>query len=231
MARTDKREGRVKYYRIPALLENDQRKARFGKFADHPMLESVLICEHRIGIEGGPSLNDVTHAEFAKWFESRLLKARQRVAAFKKESRMQYEEMLRVIEAHDGDGVDPRRRIAIEEYHKTPLAIHVHRGVVHPLKSANRLRYNLPLALQYFRERKKVGKKLMKTLFKDEEGIVHWRFRPALDFQKHLEKLYPRHFPATETAESFMMFAKRAGLRFIGPKNAKTRKVSKRLKR
>ena len=223
MARTDKREGRVKYYRIPALLENDQRKARFGKFADHPLLESVLICEDRKGIEGGPSLNDLTHAEFAKWFESRLLKARQRVAAFKKESRMQYEEMLRVIEAHDGDGVDPRRRIAIEEYDKTPLTIHAHRGVVYAVKPT-RLRYVKGTGT-------KVGKKLKKAIFKVEEGIVHWRFRPAVDFQKHLEKLYPRHFPATETAESFMMFAKRAGLKFIGPKNAKTRRISKRLKR
>ena len=222
MARTDKREGRVKYYRIPALLENDQRKARFGKFADHPLLESVLICEDRKGIEGGPSLNDLTHAEFAKWFESRLLKARQRVAAFKKESRMQYEEMLRVIEAHDGDGVDPRRRIAIEEYDKTPLTIHAHRGVVYAVKPT-RLRYVKGTGT-------KVGKKLKKAIFKVEEGIVHWRFRPAVDFQKHLEKLYPRHFPPTETAESFMMFAKRAGLHFVGPKNAKTRKASKRLK-
>jgi hypothetical protein len=223
MARTDKREGRVKYYGIPALQSDDQRRARFGKFADHPLLESVLICENRIGIEGGPSLNDVTPAEFAKWFESRLLKQRQRVAAFKKESRMQYEEMLRVIEAHDGDGVDPRRRIAIEEYDKTPLTIHAYRGVVYAVK---------PTRLRYVKGTgRKVGRKFKKAIFRVEEGIVHWRFRPAVDFQRHLEKLCPRHFPATETAESFMMFAKRAGLKFIGPKNAKTRRISKRLKR
>lgn len=222
MARTDKREGRVKYGGNPIVQNIDQRKARFGKFHDDPFLESVLICEHRKGIEGGPSLNDVTRAEFAKWFESRLLKARQLVAAFKKESRMQYEEMLRVIEAHDGDGVDPRRRIAIEEYHRIPLAIHAHRGVVYAVKPT-RLRYVKGTGT-------KVGKKLKKAIFKVEEGIVHWRFRPAVDFQKHLEKLYPRHFPATETAESFMMFAKRAGLRFVGPKNAKKRRISKRSK-
>ena len=135
---------------------------------------------------------------------------------------MQYEEMLRVIEAHDGDGVDPRRRIAIEEYHKTPLAIQTHRGVVYAVK---------PTRLHYVKGTgRKVGKKLKKAIFKVEEGIVYWRFRPAVDFQRHLEKLCPRHFPPTETAESFMMFAKRAGLRFVGPKNAKTRKVSKRRK-
>lgn len=222
MARTDKREGRVKYYGIPALQENDQRRARFGKFADHPLLESVLICENRIGIEGGPSLSEVTPAEFAKRFESRLIKHRQRVAAFKKESRMQYEEMLRVIEAHDGDGVDPRRRIAIEEYHKIPLAIQTHRGVVYAVKPT-RLRYVKGTGT-------KVGKKLKKAIFRVEEGIVHWRFRPAVDFQRHLETLCPRHFPPTETAESFMMFAKRAGLQFIGPKNAKKRRISKRSK-
>jgi len=222
MARTDKRKGRVKYYGIPALQENDQRRARFGKFADHPLLESVLICENRIEIEGGPCLSEVTPAEFAKRFESRLLKHRQRVAAFKKESRMQYEEMLRVIEAHDGDGVDPRRRIAIEEYHKIPLAIQTHRGVVYAVKPT-RLRYVKGTGT-------KVGKKLKKAIFRVEEGIVHWRFRPAVDFQRHLEKLCPRHFPPTETAESFMMFAKRAGLQFVGPKNAKNRRISKRSK-
>lgn len=227
MARTDKRKGRVKYYNIPALLENDQRKARFGKFADHPLLESVLICEGRIGIEGGPSLNDVTPAtpaEFAKWFESRLLEARQRVAAFKKESRQEHDEMLRAIDMHDGDGVDPRRRIAIEEYHKKPLAFQMHRGVVYAGKGT-RLDYVKTI------EVKEGRKKVKKRIYKITELDLHWRFRPAVDFQKHLEKLYPRHFPATETAESFMMFAKRAGLRFVGPKNAKTRRISKRLKR
>jgi hypothetical protein len=223
MARTDKRKGRVKYYGIPALQENDQQRARFGKFADHPLLESVLVCEVRKGITDPVPLNDLTPAEFAKWFESKMSMHRQRVAAFKKKSRMQYEEMLRVIEAHDGDGVDPRRRIAIEEYHKTPLTIHAHRGVVYAVKHT-RLRYVKGTGT-------KVGKKLKKAIFRVEEGIVHWRFRPAVDFQRHLEKLCPRHFPPTETAESFMMFAKRAGLRFVGAKNAKTRKVSKRLKR
>jgi len=222
MARTDKREGRVKYYGIPALQENDQRRARFGKFADDPLLESVLICEGRAGITGSAPLNDVTPAELAKWFESKMSMHRQRVAAFKKESRMQYEEMLRLIEAHYGDGVDPRRRIAIEEYHKIPLAIQTHRGVVYAAKPT-RLRYVKGTGT-------KVGKKLKKAIFRVEEGIVHWRFRPAVDFQRHLEKLCPQHFPATETADSFMIFAKRAGLRFIGPKNAKTRKISTRLK-
>ena len=223
MARTDKREGRVKYYRIPALQENDQRRARYGKFADHPVLESVLICENRKGIEGGAPLNDLTPAEFAKGFESKILMHRKLVVAFKKKNRKEYDEMLRAIDMNDGDGVDPRRRIAIEEYHKTPLAIQTHRGVVYAVK---------PTQLRYVKGTgTKVGKKLKKAIFKVEEGIVHWRFRPAVDFQKHLEKLYPRHFPYTETAESFMMFAKRAGLKFIGPKNAKTRRISKRLKR
>lgn len=222
MARTDKRQGRVKYGGNPIVQSIDQRKAWFGKFHDDPLLESVLICEHRVGITGSVPLNDVTPAEFAKYIESKMSMHRQRVAVFKKESRMQYEEMLRVIEAHDGDGVDPRRRIAIEEYHKIPLAIHAHRGVVYAVKPT-RLRYVKGTGT-------KVGKKLKKAIFKVEEGIVHWRFRPAVDFQKHLEKLYPRHFPATETAESFMMFAKRAGLRFVGPKNAKKRRISKRSK-
>jgi len=222
MARTDKREGRVKYYGISALQETDQQRARFGKFAVHPLLESVLICEGRAGITGSAPLNDVTPAEFAKWLESKMSMHRQRVEAFKKESRMQYEEMLRVIEAHDGDGVDPRRRIAIEEYHKIPLAIQTHRGVVYAVKPT-RLRYVKGTGT-------KVGKKLKKAIFRVEEGIVHWRFRPAVDFQKHLETLYPRHFPPTETAESFMMFAKRAGLRFVGPKNAKKRRIAKRSK-
>ena len=224
MARTDKREGRVKYYGIPALLSDDQRRARFGKFADDPLLESVLLCEGRAVITGSVPLNDVTPAEFAKSFESKMSMHRQRVAAFKKKSRMQYEEMLRVIEAHEGDGVDPRRRIAIEEYHKIPLAIQSHRGVVYAAKGT-RSDYVKTI------EVKEGRKKVKKNIYKISELDLHWRFRPAVDFQKHLEKLYPRHFPARETAESFMMFAKRAGLKFIGPKNAKTRRISKRLKR
>lgn len=224
MARTDKREGRVKYYRIPALQENDQRRARYGKFADDLLLESVLICEGRAGITGSVPLNDVTPAEFAKWFESKMSMHRQRVAAFKKKSRMQYEEMLRVIEAHDGDGVDPRRRLAIEEYYKMPLSVSLHRGVVYAAKGTHS---------DYVKtiEAKEGRKKVKKKIYKITEFDKHWRFRPALDFQRHLEKLYPQHFPPTETAESFMMFAKRAGLKFIGPKNAKTRRISKRLKR
>jgi hypothetical protein len=223
MARTDKREGRVKYYGIPALLSADQQRARFGKFAGDPLLESVLLCEGRAVITGSVPLNDVTPAEFAKSFDSKMSMHRQRVAAFKKKSRMQYEEMLRVIEAHDGEGVDPRRRIAIEEYHKIPLAIHTHRGVVYAAKGT-RSDYVKTI------EVKEGRKKVKKNIYKISELDLHWRFRPAVDFQKHLEKLYPRHFPATETADSFMIFAKRAGLRFIGPKNAKTRKTSKPLK-
>lgn len=223
MARTDKREGRVKYYGIPALLSADQQRARFGKFAGDPLLESVLVCEGRAMITGSAPLNDVTPAEFAKWFESKMSMHRQRVAAFKKKSRMQYEEMLRVIEAHDGEGVDPRRRIAIEEYHKIPLAIQTHRGVVYAAKGT-RSDYVKTI------EVKEGRKKVKKNIYKISELDLHWRFRPAVDFQKHLEKLYPRYFPATETAESFMMFAKRAGLRFVGPKNAKNRKISKRRK-
>lgn len=224
MARTDKREGRVKYYGIPALLSDDQRRARYGKFADHPLLESVLLCEGRAVITGSVPLNIVTPAEFAKSFESKMSMHRQRVEAFKKKSRMQYEEMLRVIEAHDGDGVDPRRRIAKDEYYKMPLSVIVHRGVVYAAKGT-RSDYVKTI------EVKEGRKKVKKNIYKISELDLHWRFRPAVDFQKHLEKLYPRHFPATETAESFMMFAKRAGLKFIGPKNAKTRRISKRLKR
>ena len=224
MARTDKREGRVKYYRIPALQENDQRRARYGKFADHPMLESVLICENRKMIEGGTPLEHLTPAEFAKSFWSRLLKHQQRVAAFKKKSRREHDEMLRVIDMNDGDGVDPRRRIANEEYYKMPLSVSLHRGVVYAAKGTHS---DYVKTIEVKEGRKKVKKKI----YKITEFDKHWRFRPALDFQRHLEKLYPQHFPPTETAESFMMFAKRAGLKFIGPKNAKTRRISKRLKR
>ena len=222
MARTDKREGRVKYGGNPLVLSIDQRKAQFGKFHEHALLESVLICENRKGIEGSTPLNDLTPAEFAKGFESKILMHRKLVAAFKKKNRKEYDEMLRAIDMNDGDGVDPRRRFAIEEYHKIPLAIHTHRGVVYAVKPT-RLRYVKGTGT-------KVGKKLRKASFRVEEGTLPWRYRPARDFQEHLEKLYPRHFPATETADSFMIFAKRAGLRFIGPKNAKTRKISKRLK-
>lgn len=221
MARTDKREGRVKYYGIPALLSDDQRRARFGKFADDPLLESVLVCTNNVPIVGH---EDLSHEEFAKRFESEMYMHRQRVAAFKKESRMRYDEMMRVIDMNDGDGVDPRRRIAIEEYHKIPLAIQSHGGVVYAAKAT---RSDYVKTIEVKEGRKKVKKKI----YKITELDLHWRFRPAVDFQKHLEKLYPRHFPATETAESFMMFAKRAGLRFVGPKNAKTRRISKRLKR
>jgi hypothetical protein len=60
-----------------------------------------------------------------------------------------------------------------------------------------------------------------------------FRFLPAHYFMDHLQNL-PRalsqHFPKSETVESFMMFAKRAGLRFVGPKNAKKRRISKRSK-
>ena len=64
-------------------------------------------------------------------------------------------------------------------------------------------------------------------------GGMRFRFSPAHYFMEHLQNLPPalsRHFPKSETVESFMMFAKRAGLRFVGPKNAKTRKITKRRK-
>ena len=218
MARTDKRKGRVKYIKLPALMADNQLRALYGRFWDHPSLESVLICEGYRGITGSVPLD----AGFDRWLAAEHKKHRDNVADFKKKSPAEYGQMLQVIGTNEGDGVDPRRRIAIEEYHKTPLAIHAQRGVVYAVK---------PTRLLYVKGTgKKVGKKLKGAKFKVEQGIVHWRFRPALDFQRHLEKLFPRYFPATETAESFMMFAKRAGLRFVGPKNAKTRIISKRRK-
>ena len=219
MARTDKRKGRVKYIKLPALMADNQLRARYGRFWDHPSLESVLICEGYRGITGSVPLD----AGFDRWLAAEHKKHRDNVADFKKKSPAEYGQMLQVVGTNEGDGVDPRRRIAIEEYHKTPLAIQTHRGVVYAAKGT---RYDYVGAIEVKEGRKKVKKKI----YKFSELDLHWRFRPAVDFQRHLEKLFPRHFPATETAESFMMFAKRAGLRFVGPKNAKTRKISKRRK-
>ena len=180
MARTDKREGRVKYLRKAADLADDLRRARYGRFWNHPTLQSVLICEGFAGIEGSAPLDVITQAEFDKWIQTVQKKHEAKVQVLKRKSPREYGEMLEAIQQANDAGPDPRFRIAWEQY----LA----RGMA-------------------------------------------FRFLPAHYFMDHLQNLPPalsQHFPKSETVESFMMFAKRAGLRFVGPKNAKTRKVSKR---
>ena len=182
MARTDKRKGRVKYSRKAADLADDLRRARYGRFWDHPTLQSVLICENYEGISGKTPLDAITPAEFDRWLRSVRNTHEKKVQSFKKKSPTEYGEMLDAIQQAEDAGPDPRFRIAWEQYSLRSLA---------------------------------------------QEGF---RFLPAHHFQSHLQKVSPKHFPSAETVESFMMFAKRAGLRFVGPKNAKTRKISKRRK-
>jgi hypothetical protein len=182
MARTDKRKGRVKYSRDPAALPDDLRRARYGRFWNHPALESVLVCEGYFPITGSIPIDAVTPTEFAKWIRSAQKKHEKKVQALKKKSPRDYGEMLEAIQQADDGGPDPRFRIAWEQY----LA----RGMT-------------------------------------------FRFLPAHHFMEHLQNLpaaLARHFPKNETVESFMMFAKRAGLRFVGPKNIKKRRISKRSK-
>jgi len=182
MARTDKRKGRVKYSRDTAALPDDLRRARYGRFWNHPSLQSVLICEGFAGIEGSAPLDVITQAEFDKWIRSVQKKHEAKVQVLKRKSPREYGEMLEVIQQANDAGPDPRFRIAWEQY----LA----RGMA-------------------------------------------FRFLPAHYFMDHLQNL-PRalsqHFPKSETVEAFMMFAKRAGLRFVGPKNAKKSRISKRPK-
>ena len=219
MARTDKRKGRVKYIKLVALMADNQLRARYGRFWDHPILESVLICEGYAVIEGSTPLD----ADFDGWLAAEQKKHRGKVADFKKKKPAEYGGMLEVIGTNDGDGVDPRRRVALAEYFKMPFAVEIKGKSVYE-----------DYASEYVRTGKLIGrgrgKKKMPEVVAKKADKLHWRFLPAVEFQKHLEKVCPRHFPPTETAESFMMFAKRAGLRFVGPKNAKTRKVSKRRK-
>ena len=182
MARTDKRKGRVKYSRKAADLADDLRRARYGRFWNHPALESVLICENYEGILGTTPLDAITPSEFDRWLRSVRNRHEKIVLSFKKKSPTEYGEMLDAIQQAEDAGPDPRFRIAWEQY----LA----RGMA-------------------------------------------FRFLPAHYFMDHLQNLplaLSRHFPKTETIESFMMFAKRAGLRFVGPKNAKKRRISKRSK-
>jgi len=182
MARTDKRQGRVKYSRDAAALPDDLRRARYGRFWNHPSLQSVLICEGFAMIEGSVPLDVITQAEFDKWMRSVQKKHEAKVQVLKRKSPREYGEMLEAIQQANDAGPDARFRIAWEQY----LA----RGMA-------------------------------------------FRFLPAHYFMDHLQNL-PRalsqHFPKSETVESFMMFAKRAGLRFIGPKNAKKSRISKRSK-
>ena len=180
MARTDKREGRVKYSRTADGLADDLKRARYGRFWNHPRLRSILICEGYEGIDGSTPLDAITPGEFGKWLHAERIRHEKIVCTFKKKSPAEYGKILEAIYASDEAGPDPRFRIAWEQY----LA----RGMA-------------------------------------------FRFLPAHYFMDHLHNLpraLSRHFPKKETIESFMMFAKRAGLRFVGPKNAKTRKVSKR---
>ena len=182
MARTDKRKGRVRYLRGPTTLPDDLRRAKYGRFWNHPTLQSVLICEGFAGIDGSLPLDVITPVEFDKWLRWERLKHERKVQFFKKKSPTEYGEMLEAIFQNEGAGPDPRFRIAWEQY--------LSRGMT-------------------------------------------FRFLPAHHFMEHLQNLpaaLSRHFPKNETVESFMMFAKRAGLRFVGPKNAKTRKISKRRK-
>jgi len=182
MARTDKRKGRVKYSRKAADLADDLRRARYGRFWNHPTLQSVLICERFKLIEGITPLDVITQAEFNKWIQSEQKKHEGKVQALKRKSPREYGEMLEAIQQANDAGPDPRFRIAWEQYSRRALS---------------------------------------------QEGF---RFLPAHHFQSHLQRVSPKHFPPTETVESFMMFAKRAGLRFVGPKNAKKRRISKRSK-
>ena len=182
MARTDKRKGRVKYSRKAADLADDLRRARYGRFWNHPALESVLICEGYRMITGSIPLDAITPTEFEKWVRSAQRNHEKKVRALKKKSPRDYGEMLEAIQQADDGGPDPRFRIAWEQYSLRALA---------------------------------------------QEGF---RFLPAHHFQSHLQKVSPKHFPPAETVESFMMFAKRAGLRFVGPKNIKKRRISRRSK-
>ena len=183
MARTDKRTGRIKYNRLPALMEDDLRRARYGRFWDHPALESVLICEGYEGITGAALLDVLTPDEFNRRLLSLQKPHKLKAEAFKRKSPLEYGEMLGAIFQNEGAGADPRFRIAWEQY---------------------------------------------------SAGGMRFRLLPAHSFMEHLQNLNParsRHFPKSETVESFMMFAKRAGLRFVGPKNAKKRRISKRSKK
>ena len=182
MARTDKRKGRVKYSRKAADLADDLRRARYGRFWNHPALESVLICENYEGILGTTPLDAITPSEFDRWLRSVRNRHEKIVLSFKKKSPTEYGEMLDAIQQAEDAGPDPRFRIAWEQYSLRALA---------------------------------------------QEGF---RFLPAHHFQSHLQRVSPKHFPPTETVESFMMFAKRAGLRFVGPKNSKRRRTPKRSK-
>lgn len=183
MARTDKREGRVKYSRTADGLADDLKRARYGRFWNHPRLRSILICEGYEVIEGSAPLDAITPVEFGKWFHAERIRHEKIVRTYKKKSPAEYGKILEAIYASDEAGPGPRFRIAWEHY--------------------------LPRAMA-------------------GEGF---RFLPAHHFQAHLQKVCREHFPASESVESFMMFAKRAGLRFVGPKNAKTRRISKRRKR
>ena len=214
MARTDKRTGRVKYTKLFALMADNQLRARYGRFWDHPILGSVLICEGYAVIEGSTPLD----TDFDGWLAAEQKKHRGKVADFKKKKPAEYGEMLEVIGTNDGDGVDPRRRVALAEYFKMPFAVEIKGKSVYA-----------DYASEYVRTGKSIGrgKRKRAELVARKTERLHWRFLPAVEFQKHLERVCPRHFLPTETVESFMMFAKRAGLSFIGPKNAKKRRFSK----